>query len=159
MAKSNSFLSPYEILPIAQENKHLDKFYLSTYHKPLCCVYLLETPHRGDFNEYTQHTIIVKKIEKTSLNYCLAKAVLTSTHNLCFEQKYEKYQSPFLSENFNFFFVVKCSVYLNRHVFVKNARLYKPNTVVWIYVKIPRKCHSHEARPSRDTQEEELRNK
>ena len=26
MANSNSFLSPYEILPIAQENKHLRKF-------------------------------------------------------------------------------------------------------------------------------------
>ena len=29
----------------------------------------------------------------------LIEAVLTSTHNLCFEQKYEKYQN-FLSENF-----------------------------------------------------------
>ena len=26
MANSNSFLSPYEILPLAQENKHLGKF-------------------------------------------------------------------------------------------------------------------------------------
>ena len=41
-----------------------------------------------------------------------------STNNLCFEQKYEKYQS-FLSENFNFL-VVKFSVYLNRLVFVMN---------------------------------------
>ena len=40
-----------------------------------------------------------------------------STHNLCFEQKYEKYQSFFLSEKFHFL-VVKCSVYLNRLVFV-----------------------------------------
>ena len=39
-----------------------------------------------------------------------------STHNLCFEQKYEKYQN-YLSENFHFL-VVKFSVYLNRHVFV-----------------------------------------
>ena len=39
-----------------------------------------------------------------------------STHNLCFEQKYEKYQK-FLSKNFHFL-VVKFSVYLNRHVFV-----------------------------------------
>ena len=43
-------------------------------------------------------------------------AVLTSTHSLCFEQKYEKYQN-FLSENFHFL-VVKFSEYLNRHVFV-----------------------------------------
>ena len=40
-----------------------------------------------------------------------------STHNLCFEQKYEKYQN-FLSENFHF--LVKFSVFLNRHVFVMN---------------------------------------
>ena len=46
----------------------------------------------------------------------LIEEVLTSTHNLCFEQKYEKYQN-FLSENFHFL-VVKFSVYLNKHVFV-----------------------------------------
>ena len=39
-----------------------------------------------------------------------------STHNLCFEQKYEKYLS-FLSENFQFL-EVKFSIYLNRRVFV-----------------------------------------
>ena len=38
-----------------------------------------------------------------------------STHNLCFEQKYEKYQ--FLSENFQFL-GVKFSIYLNRPIFV-----------------------------------------
>ena len=37
-----------------------------------------------------------------------------STHNLCFEQKYEKYQS-FLSENFQFL-EMKFHRYLNRHV-------------------------------------------
>ena len=39
-----------------------------------------------------------------------------STHNICFQQKYEKYQE-FLSENFQFF-GVKFSIYLNRCVFV-----------------------------------------
>ena len=39
-----------------------------------------------------------------------------STHNLCFEQKCEKYQS-FLSENFQFL-EMKFSIYLNRRVFV-----------------------------------------
>ena len=39
-----------------------------------------------------------------------------STHNLCFEQKYEKYRS-FLSQNFQFL-EVKFSLYLNRRVFV-----------------------------------------
>ena len=42
--------------------------------------------------------------------------VRTGSHNLCFEQKYEKI-SEFLSENFHFL-VVKFSGYLNRHVFV-----------------------------------------
>ena len=42
------------------------------------------------------------------------------THSLCFEQKYEKYQN-FLSENFKFW-VIKYSVYLNRHVFVMNKK-------------------------------------
>ena len=39
-----------------------------------------------------------------------------STHNRCFEKKYEKYQN-FLSENFSFL-VVKFSIYLNRRVFI-----------------------------------------
>ena len=47
----------------------------------------------------------------------LVGAVLTSVHNLCFEEKYEKYKNS-VSENFHFFFVVKFSEYLNRHVFL-----------------------------------------
>ena len=50
----------------------------------------------------------------------LAEAVLTSTHNLCFEQKYEKKNLIFLSENVQFL-EVKFSIYLNRHVFVMNG--------------------------------------
>ena len=44
------------------------------------------------------------------------QAVLTSTHNPCFEQKHEKYQN-FLSENFHFL-VIKLSVNLNSYIFV-----------------------------------------
>ena len=47
------------------------------------------------------------------------EAVLTSTHNLCFEQKYEKYRR-FLSENFQFL-EMKFSMYLNRLVFVMKS--------------------------------------
>ena len=46
----------------------------------------------------------------------LDEAVLTSTHNLCFEQKYEKYKIFYLKNCH--FLVVKLSVYLNRRVFV-----------------------------------------
>ena len=44
MANSNSFLSPYEILPIAQEKKILRKIFL----------FIMKL-----YVEYTQHTIIV----------------------------------------------------------------------------------------------------
>ena len=40
-----------------------------------------------------------------------------STHNQCFEQKYEKISEFFLSENCQFL-EVKFSIYLNRSVFV-----------------------------------------
>ena len=46
-------------------------------------------------------------------------AVLTSTHNLCFEQKYEKYQtfiSDFFSDFGGDFFI-----YLNRRVFIMSV--------------------------------------
>ena len=57
--------------------------------KNVDCGYSLEPPRRGGFNEY---------------------------HNLCFEQKYEKYQSFYL--NFFQFLEVNFSIYLNRRVFV-----------------------------------------
>ena len=36
----------------------------------LRCVYLLESSHQGDSNDYTQHTFHDKKKEKKSLNIC-----------------------------------------------------------------------------------------
>ena len=39
-----------------------------------------------------------------------------STHNLYFEQKYEKYQ--FFIRKISVFSAVKFTIYLNRHVFV-----------------------------------------
>ena len=44
-----------------------------------------------------------------------------STHNLCFEQKYEKYQNFYL-KNFHFS-VVKFSVYLYRLVFEMRCKV------------------------------------
>ena len=58
MANSNLFLSPYEVLPIAKKNQIFRELFLF-YRKIVCCVYSLESPHRGDSNEYAQHTIIV----------------------------------------------------------------------------------------------------
>ena len=37
----------------------------------VCCVFSLESPHRGDSNEYTQHTIInIKRKSPEIPNYC-----------------------------------------------------------------------------------------
>ena len=52
---------------------------------------------------------------------CLTEAVLTSTHNLCFEQKYENYQN-FSSESFHIW-LVKFSMYVNRHVFIMKRKV------------------------------------
>ena len=57
----------------------------------------------------------------------LVEAVLTSTHNLCFEQKYEKYLN-FCLKIFNFS-VINFSVYLNRNVFVMNDQIRTGYTV------------------------------
>ena len=46
---SNFCFSPYKFLPIAQENKYLGIIFLF-YHGIVCCVYSLESPHRGTLN-------------------------------------------------------------------------------------------------------------
>ena len=43
-------------------------FRFSFYNMKVCCGFLSESPHRGDSNEYTQHTIINIK-EKITRNY------------------------------------------------------------------------------------------
>ena len=48
MANSNLLLSPYEILPIDQENKIFKEVFL-LYYEIVCCVYSLESPLRGAF--------------------------------------------------------------------------------------------------------------
>ena len=58
MDHSNSFLSPYEILPIGPGNEYLGKMF-RFYQEIVCCVYSLESPHRGESYKYTQQTIIV----------------------------------------------------------------------------------------------------
>ena len=57
LAPSNFFLSPYEIAT-ALENK-IFKEAFSFYYESVCCAYSLESPRRGDSNDYTQHVIIV----------------------------------------------------------------------------------------------------
>ena len=56
--KANYSITSIARTRIAQENKYLEIFFLF-YHGIVCCVYSLESPLRGDSNEYTQHTIIV----------------------------------------------------------------------------------------------------
>ena len=44
------------------------------FNKKVCCVFSLESPHRGDSNEYTQNTIINIK-RKITLNYPRSAAI------------------------------------------------------------------------------------
>ena len=60
--------------------------------------------------------------------------VLVRTHNLCFEQKYEKYQN-FSSENFPFL-VVKFSIYLNRRVFVMDTFRTCLAVIMWWHMSV-----------------------
>ena len=50
-----------------------------------------------------------------------AEAVLMNTNNLCFQQKYEEFQT-FLSENFHFLVVI-FQIYLNRCFFVMEVKM------------------------------------
>ena len=51
---------------------------------------------------YTLFLFLLKNIDCGTCENRLAEAVLMSTHNVSFEQKYEKYQN-FLSEKFHLF--------------------------------------------------------
>ena len=82
-------------------------------------------------------------------------AVLTSTHNLCFGQKYEK-NSEHLSENFQFL-VVKFSIYLNRRVIVMHGtfacRYFVSKVSIrgltgYIILQGTRSCHNLFSHPS-----------
>ena len=54
---SNSFQSLQN--SFNSSRKQIFRDFVSFYHGIVCCVYSLELPHRGNSNEYTQHTIIV----------------------------------------------------------------------------------------------------
>ena len=58
----------------------------------VCCVFLLESPHRGDYNEYTQYTIfnIKKKIAK---NYPKSAAM-----GFCFKRLKNEFETAVVNE-------------------------------------------------------------
>ena len=78
--------------------------------KTIDCWHSLEPPHWGGSNEYPQCT--------STIIYVL---VLTSTHNLCFEQKYVKYESLF------FFWFFLDFLYIWKGVFSQCSPDYKFN--------------------------------
>ena len=54
----NSFFQSLQN-PYNSTRKQIFRDFFLLYPGIVCCVYSLELPHRGDSNEYTQHTIIV----------------------------------------------------------------------------------------------------
>ena len=87
------------------------KFRQFFYNLPATCI---TKTHLYNFDPLKPHFYIVKLgftgvyiiflflLKNIDCGYSLEPPRVTSTHNLCFEQKYEKYQI-FLSENFQFF--------------------------------------------------------
>ena len=55
---SNSFFQSLQN-PSNSLRKQIFRDFFLFYHGIVCCMYSLEPPHRGNSNEYTQHTIIV----------------------------------------------------------------------------------------------------
>ena len=48
---------------------------LMFYNMKVYCVFTLESPHRGDSNEYTQYAIFQYENEKKNLNNCKSAAM------------------------------------------------------------------------------------
>ena len=85
---SNCFISPYKILPIAQEKIYLMIFFFLFNHGIVCCVYSLES---RDSNEYTQYNHCVenrKYFPKLSLfaSWTGAMITLSGSNYPCLEQ-------------------------------------------------------------------------
>ena len=55
---SNSFFQSLQNSSNSSRKQIVNDVFLF-YHEIVCCLYSLESPHRGDSNEYTQHIIIV----------------------------------------------------------------------------------------------------
>ena len=71
MANSNSFFESLRRSSDSSRKQIFREIFLF-YREIVCCVYSLESPHRGDSNEYTQHTTYnycVENRKKKSLNY------------------------------------------------------------------------------------------
>ena len=67
IANSNSVLSPYEILPIDQENKYLRKLFLFHY-EIVCCMYSLESP-RSTFEAILMSTLSIQLLCRSSIDF------------------------------------------------------------------------------------------
>ena len=57
---------PYSLRQVRRHNRDI---FLIFFKMKVCCVLSLESPHRGDSNEYTQNTIYNNIKKKITLNY------------------------------------------------------------------------------------------
>ena len=58
--------------------KQIFRDVLLFYYQTVRYVYSLESPHRGNTNEYTQHTILCRKIENKPLNHLFSLSDLAA---------------------------------------------------------------------------------
>ena len=83
--------------------------FLIFFNMKVCCVFSLESPHRGDSNEYIQYTIFnIKK--KTTLNYSKSAAMGFCSKGLKNKFKTAEINEPSVFESLKFY--CNCAGYL-----------------------------------------------
>ena len=68
----------------------------------VCCVFSLESPHRGDSNEYTQYTIFIIK-KKIALNFPKSAAMFFVSKGLKNEFEIAVVNEPSVFEPLKFY--------------------------------------------------------
>ena len=58
----------FETGVVGQVRRHNKDIFSIFFNMKVCCIFLLESPHRGDSNEYTQYTICNIKRNSLSIN-------------------------------------------------------------------------------------------
>ena len=116
----------------------------------VCCVFLLESPHRGDSNEYTQYTVFnVKK--KITQNYPKSAAMGFCSKGLKNEFETAVVNEPTVFEALKFYCInslgndhFKVAFYKGTQLLCLSVLLHLTTTPyprgIFLYTKVPRKC-------------------
>ena len=120
------FVTRIDVLSLQEVNDYITKTYLYNFDPLKPHLYIEKLGFTGVY-------IIFLISAQKHISWALCEAVLTITHSLYFEQKYEKYQNSY-KKTFSFL-MVKFSIYLNRRVFVMNI-MWRPSHVAPNFIRV-----------------------